>query len=293
MKKIVILTFESLGSGYLIYHIMNSKYQKYIDQIIISKKSKPLNYVFSYLQKFHLKIFSLKIFEFFSFKIFNLLYLVTKKKIGIPSIKQMCKENNIFFCYENNINSKFNINIFQTKKETVYLSIYFDQIIKEELLQSMGGNCYNIHPSLLPNYGGPIPTFWMLFNKESEAGITLHKIDTNIDEGIIYYQQKFKITPNDSVQSLYLKSTCKATNILYKFLDDILSSQNEIKSIKNEYKKSYYTFPLKDMNINHIKLLSWKYFFLWLKNFKNGSYLDLLPRTCGAAAKPSSSNGDE
>ncbi|MCA9130869.1 MAG: hypothetical protein KDB22_27480 [Planctomycetales bacterium] len=46
----------------------------------------------------------------------------------------------------------------------------------------------NIHPSLLPAYRGPTPTFWALYNGESSVGVTVHKMTERIDEGEIIDQ---------------------------------------------------------------------------------------------------------
>ena len=43
---------------------------------------------------------------------------------------------------------------------------------------------YNFHCGLLPSYRGLFPTFWSYMENEY-AGLTLHKVDDKIDEGIV------------------------------------------------------------------------------------------------------------
>lgn len=265
--KITILTFESLGSGYLNYHIINSKFNNNIDEIIISKIKNPIRFILNYLKKYHLKIFMLKIFELLTYKFMNYLYFLTGKKLGLPSIQQLCVENKIKYRFETNINSKNNIKKFSEKSDTIFLSIYFDQIIKKDSLQSMNFECYNLHPALLPSYGGPIPTFWVLYNKETKTGITLHKINEQIDEGINYYQKEVGISSNDTVQSLYLKLTQLGLNLIFDFLNDKLILNKNCNPISNNLKKSYYSFPASKIKIN-FKLLSISYLVWWLNNIK-------------------------
>lgn len=61
-------------------------------------------------------------------------------------------------------------------------------ILKETLLKDANTQFINVHPSVLPNYRGPCPTFWMLFNLETETGATMHLIGKGIDKGPILHQ---------------------------------------------------------------------------------------------------------
>ncbi|HEY1409229.1 MAG TPA: formyltransferase family protein [Promineifilum sp.] len=47
----------------------------------------------------------------------------------------------------------------------------------------------NIHPSLLPNYRGPYPLFWMLRAGGGPFGVTVHYMDDGLDTGDIAAQQ--------------------------------------------------------------------------------------------------------
>lgn len=63
----------------------------------------------------------------------------------------------------------------------------------------------NIHPSLLPRYRGPAPTYWVLKNKEPETGLTCHYIDEGIDTGEIISQARIPLTPQDTLSSIMEK----------------------------------------------------------------------------------------
>ena len=45
--------------------------------------------------------------------------------------------------------------------------------------------CLNVHPSLLPAYRGPNPVFWQLRAGETMSGVTIHKLDADLDAGDI------------------------------------------------------------------------------------------------------------
>jgi len=70
--------------------------------------------------------------------------------------------------------------------------------IDPSLIEAYSDRIVNIHPSLLPNYGGPgmygMNVHNAVFeNKERESGITIHLVNENFDEGKIIDQKKVQI----------------------------------------------------------------------------------------------------
>ena len=63
-----------------------------------------------------------------------------------------------------------------------------------------------LHPALLPRYRGSHPLWWALHNHETEAGITLYRLDAGIDTGPIIAQRVVPILPGDTFRSLYLRT---------------------------------------------------------------------------------------
>ena len=75
------------------------------------------------------------------------------------------------------------------------------------ILQSYEHNVINIHPALLPKYGGKgmygkRVHEAVIENKESESGITIHYVDEIYDNGEIILQEKCSISENDTAESL-------------------------------------------------------------------------------------------
>lgn len=52
----------------------------------------------------------------------------------------------------------------------------------------------NVHPSLLPNYRGPVPLFWQLRAGEPNMGVTVHWMDADLDKGDIAAQQSVTLS---------------------------------------------------------------------------------------------------
>lgn len=61
----------------------------------------------------------------------------------------------------------------------------------------------NLHPSLLPRYRGPAPIQWSLINGDRETGITIIRINRDVDAGEILLQKKVPILPDETAGSLH------------------------------------------------------------------------------------------
>lgn len=78
------------------------------------------------------------------------------------------------------------------------------------LINSFPQKIINIHPSLLPKYGGKgmygMNIHNAVFqNKEKETGITIHIVNEHYDDGKILLQKKIKITEEDSPETIAKK----------------------------------------------------------------------------------------
>ena len=81
------------------------------------------------------------------------------------------------------------------------------KILDKTLIEAYKGRIINIHPSLLPKFGGK--GFYgihvheaVLAAGETESGATVHFVDAGVDTGTILLQKKIKIEANETAQSL-------------------------------------------------------------------------------------------
>lgn len=77
----------------------------------------------------------------------------------------------------------------------------------ENILKEFPNKVINIHPALLPKYGGKgmygnFVHEEVLKNKESETGITIHYVNENYDEGAIIFQKSIEVFPEDSATTI-------------------------------------------------------------------------------------------
>lgn len=73
----------------------------------------------------------------------------------------------------------------------------FGELIPKELLTLPKYGFWNIHPSLLPKYRGPSPIATPLINGDKTTGVTIIKMDEDIDHGPIIAQESYTIKDTD------------------------------------------------------------------------------------------------
>ncbi|MDQ8004919.1 MAG: phosphoribosylglycinamide formyltransferase [Pedobacter sp.] len=83
-------------------------------------------------------------------------------------------------------------------------------LIPENLLKEYPGRMINIHPALLPKYGGKgmygdKVHKAVLEAKEPEGGITIHYVNEHYDEGEFIYQAKYRIDKGDNLEMVKFK----------------------------------------------------------------------------------------
>lgn len=76
-------------------------------------------------------------------------------------------------------------------------------LVPQVMLDAFPGRIVNIHPALLPKYGGKgmygeHVHEAVVANHETESGITIHVVDHRYDCGTTLFQARCKVEPNDT-----------------------------------------------------------------------------------------------
>ena len=80
-------------------------------------------------------------------------------------------------------------------------------LVPQNLLDAYPDRILNIHPALLPSYGGKGMYGHhvheaVIANRETESGITVHVVDSHYDHGRTVFQARCCITPQDTSDTL-------------------------------------------------------------------------------------------
>ncbi|KQN35827.1 phosphoribosylglycinamide formyltransferase [Pedobacter sp. Leaf41] len=83
-------------------------------------------------------------------------------------------------------------------------------LIPQNLIAAYPGRVINIHPAILPKFGGKGMYGDHVHNAvmaagETEGGITIHYVDENYDEGEYIYQARYKIDKGDNLEMIKFK----------------------------------------------------------------------------------------
>ncbi len=159
------------------------------------------------------------------------------------SYKPMAVNLKIRLAKSRDVNEKVFINKLKKINPDLIISIYFNQILSNEIIDIPKKGVINIHPGYLPDYKGVSPVFWALANGEKYAGVSVHYINKGIDTGKIIERKKIKIEKNDTEDSLYWKLCEIGSPLLTKTIREI--KLGKVKTINNIGGK-YYSLPTKE-----------------------------------------------
>jgi len=126
----------------------------------------------------------------------------------------------------------------------------FLSIIPNSVIQQFRNRIINIHPSLLPKYGGKgmygkKVHEAVIANGETESGCTIHLVDEGVDTGAILFQRIVEVQPNDSPKNLQQRVLQEEHELLpnavlfFRRLHDLRLDLPKLSRVKEEY--AYYS----------------------------------------------------
>ena len=122
------------------------------------------------------------------------------KNLGVPSYVMPKAE------FENGSVTKF---LVENNIDLVVLAGFLLRV-PDDMLEAFSNKVINIHPSLLPKYGGKgmygdNVHKSVVENKEKESGITIHYLNERFDEGEHIAQYKCEVLPSDTPDDVATK----------------------------------------------------------------------------------------
>lgn len=114
----------------------------------------------------------------------------------------------------------------------------FGKILPKEMLNAPKYGSINIHPSLLPKYRGPSPIQEAILNGDKVSGITIIKMDEEMDHGPILYQESLDLSDKDNFDTLSKKMFLRAAEVLPKIINKFVAGA--IEDFAQDNKKATY-----------------------------------------------------
>ncbi len=129
-----------------------------------------------------------------------------------------------------------------SKKEIdlIVLAGYMKKL-PEEVVKKFSNRIINIHPALLPKYGGK-GMYGINVHKaviesgDKETGVTVHFVNENYDEGEIIYQEKIPVKDDDTPESL-MERVREVEHEIYPVVILQLETLHRVKGLTPEIRK--------------------------------------------------------
>jgi phosphoribosylglycinamide formyltransferase-1 len=153
-----------------------------------------------------------KIIQYFkNHKAINIACVITNnEKAGAIERAEKAHVPSAYFSKEDFEQPNRIMNYLESKQVDYIVLAGFLLKISPEIIAQYPDKIINIHPALLPKYGGKgmygnHVHESVILNKETESGITIHIVNENYDEGRIIFQAKCAISPQMGAKQLSAK----------------------------------------------------------------------------------------
>ncbi len=123
------------------------------------------------------------------------------------SVTELCLKHQIPVFYYPDVNSIKSEKNIRTLSPNIITVIYYDQILKQNIISIPKNGCVNLHLALSQIHRGCYPTTWSIIRGDKYTGATLHYITEKIDGGPIVAQKKIKISDDWTGKDIYFKVT--------------------------------------------------------------------------------------
>ncbi|MDR2201386.1 MAG: phosphoribosylglycinamide formyltransferase [Clostridiales bacterium] len=164
--------------------------------------------------------------------------LVRAESRGIPTAVCALKD----FVTREKRDEKITELLIRANADYVILAGYLG-ILTAAPLSAFGGRIVNIHPALLPKYGGK-NCFGLNVHRqvlaagEAFTGATVHFVDSGVDTGLIIASESIEVLPSDTPESLQKRLLENVENrLIASVTADLCDGKISVKDGKVVYKK--------------------------------------------------------
>jgi phosphoribosylglycinamide formyltransferase-1 len=123
------------------------------------------------------------------------------------------------------------LNILKNEADFIILAGFLWRI-PQKIVTAFPKKIMNIHPALLPKYGGK-GMYGMHIHKavkennEKETGITIHYVNENYDEGAVIFQAKTALNSQDTEETIAKKIHLLEQRYFPKVIEEVILAKNE------------------------------------------------------------------
>ncbi len=160
-------------------------------------------------------------------------------------LRRLCRMQKIKVLYQDALHQPEFLDKLRRQNLDLIISVAAPTIFKQELIDIPRLGCINIHHAPLPRYRGMMPNFWQLYHGEKTVAITIHKINSKIDEGEIILQRPVLINPSESLDALIKRTKRLGAHYMVEAIKMIQNGKVRYKKNRPE-EGSYFPFPKRE-----------------------------------------------
>ena len=123
-------------------------------------------------------------------------------------------------------------------KADLAIVVAYGQIIPKNFLDLTKKGFINIHGSILPKWRGAAPIQRSIINLDNETGISIMKINEELDSGPVSNTYKIEIGHNENAEEISEKLSFLAAEKILDNVDDILEDKAQF--VDQDHKKATY-----------------------------------------------------
>ena len=142
-------------------------------------------------------------------------------KLKASAIKEAASQFDIPVIQPTDVNDPYTVAQISDAKCRLGLIIAYGQKIGANLIKAFPKGIINLHASFLPKYRGAAPINWAIINGERETGLTVMRIDENIDTGVMLAQRRVKIDPLERADELHDRLAKLGPELVLDVIDKI------------------------------------------------------------------------
>jgi len=116
---------------------------------------------------------------------------------------------------------------------SLIIVVSYGQLIPKNLLEIPKNGFINVHASLLPKWRGAAPIQRAIMNLDGKTGISIIKLNENLDEGPIINKYEFKISENMNASELSENLANLASKKIMDNLDNIFEGKAKFENQNN------------------------------------------------------------
>lgn len=198
-------------------------------------KLKKINKILIFYNNFR----GLNLSKYLSGKGFDIFNIITTKFLNKKILNKINSKNLKII---QNLKSKGLIDFIKKNKFDLIISAGFPHIFKKKFFGLTKFGIINLHAGKLPKYKGGSPLVWQMINNEKKIGLSVIKINEQIDGGKVICKINFKNKITDDIMKVHRK----ANKLFLKLTFQSINKLNLQKKLFSQPKSSSYFKQRKD-----------------------------------------------